>query len=439
MDKKELLCRAEALQDTAVADRRDLHRFPEGGFQEYRTAVLIITRLKALGYTVQYGDAVNDTSETAGLPDREAEEAAMRRAIEEGADEALVRAMAGGKTGVVATINGTAGGGGQTVAFRFDMDSNDAVECSDASHRPTREGFASEHAGLMHACGHDGHVAIGLLLSRLLSEYRDAFAGRVKLIFQPAEEGVRGAESMLRAGVVDDVDVFFGGHIGLSASKNGTLVASVGEFLAASKFDAFFTGRSSHAGLAPEEGRSALLAASSAALSLHAISRHGKGASRINVGVLNAGTARNVLPDRAVMRFETRGATTEINRYMETEARRIVHASAEMYGCGVTLERVGYAEAFEPDPVFAEEIAALAHSFGAFDTVSTYGAMNASEDCTAFLSAVKTRGGRASYLFYGTELAAGHHNDRFDFDESVLARSAGFLALLAFRYAGGVI
>lgn len=439
MDMKELLCRAEALRETAVADRRDLHRFPEGGFLEYRTASRIVERLRALGFRVLYGAEVNDTSETAGLPDRDTQEASMRRAILEGADAELVSEMADGRTGVVAILDGTAGGGGQTVAFRFDMDANDAAECTEEVHSPVREGFASEHAGLMHACGHDGHVAIGLLLARLLSEYRHAFSGRVKLIFQPAEEGVRGAESMLRAGVVEDVDVFLGGHIGLSANESGTLVASVGEFLAASKFDAIFTGRSSHAGLAPEEGRNALLAGANAALALHAISRHGKGASRVNVGVLNAGTARNVLPDRAVLRFETRGATTEINGYMEAEARRIVHASAELYGCGVTLERVGYAAAFEPDPIFAEEIAALARSFGAFDTVSTYGAMNASEDCTAFLSAVKAQGGKAVFMMYGAALSAGHHNDRFDFDEDVLARSAGFLALLAIRYAGGAL
>ena len=286
----------------------------------------------------------------------------------------------------------------------------------------------------MHACGHDGHVAIGLLLARILSEHRDRFSGRVKLIFQPAEEGVRGAESMVKAGVCNDVDVFFGGHIGLSEKENATLAASVGEFLAASKFVALFSGKSSHAGLAPEEGRNALLAAAQAAIALHAIPRHGKGASRVNVGVLNAGTGMNVIPDRAEMRFETRGATTEINDFMEAEARCILLAAAAMYGVEVTITRVGYASSFEADPDFAEEICLFAKESGLYRRVDSYMSMNASEDCTTFLNRVADRGGKGIYMMYGTELAAGHHNDKFDFDESVIPRTAEFLFALALRY-----
>lgn len=430
----ELYRRAEELSLEAVALRRDLHKYPETGFLEYRTASKIVNTLRSLGFTVLYGADVNDTAGVESLPPRAIQAAAMRQAVAEGADPVLVTEMADGKTGVVGILDGTAGGGGQTVAFRFDIDANDASESDGECHRPTVEGFRSEHKNAMHACGHDGHTAIGLLLARLLSEHREAFRGRVKLIFQPAEEGVRGAEPMVRAGVVDDADVFFGGHIGLSAKENRMLVASVGEFLLASKFEAVFTGKSSHAGLAPEEGRNALLAAAQAALALHAIPRHGKGASRVNVGVLNAGTGMNVTPDRAVMRFETRGETTEINAFMETEARRIVRSAADMYGVGVTLSRVGYAGSFTPDPAFAKEIEGLAAASGFYTRIESYGAMNASEDCTAFLSRVTERGGRAIYMMYGSALSAGHHNGRFDFDESVIPRTAAFLCALALNY-----
>jgi aminobenzoyl-glutamate utilization protein A len=424
----------EALKKQGIAWRRDLHRHPEIGFLEYRTASMIITTLRELGFTVKYGKDANDTSLTAGLPSRDVQEACMRRAIEEGADPALVQEMADGQTGIVAILDGTAGGAGQTVAFRFDMDANDVSEETDEAHRPAREGFSSVHANVMHACGHDGHVAIGLMLAHLLSAHRADLSGQVRLIFQPAEEGVRGAESMLRAGAVDGVDVFFGTHIGLSAQKNGMLIASVGEFLAASKFDAVFTGKSSHAGVAPEEGRNALLASAQAAIALHAISRHGKGASRISVGVLHAGTGRNVLPDRAEMGFETRGETREINDYMEAEARRIIRASADMYGVSASLERIGYAEDFVPDPAFGREIADFARSLGTYETVTEYGRMCASEDCTAFMNAVTASGGRATYMMLGTVRTAGHHNGRFDFDESVLSESAEFLYRLALRY-----
>lgn len=435
MQPNELKASAEALKDTAVAIRRDLHRHPETSFCEYRTAAFVAETLMCLGFSVRYGREVSDLSETV-LPSSEKMDAAADRAVRDGADAELVTAMRGGYTGVIGTIDGTAGGGGQTVAFRFDMDANALLESDEAEHRPTREGFASVYTGAMHACGHDGHVAIGLTLAHLLARYRDAFSGRVKLIFQPAEEGVLGALPMLRAGAVDDVDVMLGGHIGLSANRSGTLIASVGEFFAAGKFDASFRGRSSHAGLAPEKGSNALLAAANAALALHALPRHGSGASRINVGVLHSGTARNVIPDYAEMQFETRGMTTEINDFMEAEARRITEASAAMYGVTLSLRRVAHAEAFTPDPAFGAEIAKIARWLGYFDEVADYGAMNASEDCTSFLSRVREKGGKAIYMMFGADLAAGHHNARFDFDEGVLPRTAAFLLALALYYGG---
>ena len=138
-------------------------------------------------------------------------------------------------------------------------------------------------------------------------------AGTIKLIFQPAEEGVRGARAMVAKGIVDDVDYMFGGHIGFKATKSDSLVCLTGGFLATTKLDASFKGESSHAGAAPERGRNALLAAAASCIALHSISRHGQGASRINVGVLQAGTGRNVLPDVGLIKMETRGANTEIN------------------------------------------------------------------------------------------------------------------------------
>lgn len=88
------------------------------------------------------------------------------------------------------------------------MDALDLKESSDASHVPVKEGFQSRNHNMMHACGHDAHTSIGLGLAKLLSENKNELTGKVKFIFQPAEEGVRGAKSMVAAGVVDDVDVF---------------------------------------------------------------------------------------------------------------------------------------------------------------------------------------------------------------------------------------
>src|SRR5699024_10477015 len=145
--------------------------------------------------------------------------------------------------------------------------------------------------------GHDGHVAVGLCLAELLMDIKKHLKGTIKLIFQPAEEGVRGARAMVEAGVVDDVDYFFGFHLGFGSDEISLVAKTVG-LLATSKLDITYTGRSSHAGATPEEGKNALLGAATAVLNLHAISPHSKGVTRINVGVLEAGSGANIVPDR---------------------------------------------------------------------------------------------------------------------------------------------
>ncbi len=423
---------AKALQAEAVALRRDLHQYPEWSYGEFRTASLIVHRLRALGYTVLTGRAVTDPAAIPCLPSEEQTEAWASRAIEEGADPALVAQMKGGLTGVVGILEGAKPG--KTVAFRFDIDCNAIDESAEPDHRPAAEGFASRHARSMHACGHDGHTAIGLTLAKLLAANRADLQGTVKLIFQPAEEGVRGAAPMVAAGVADDVDYFFGGHIGINQTESHTLAASVGDFLAVRKYEAIYTGRSSHAGLAPQEGRNALLAAAHATLALHALPRHADGSSRINVGIFNGGGSINAVPDRARIAFETRGETTEINQFLCTEAERIVRAAADLQGVEVFLRAMGEAASFEPDPALAEEVAALAAATGLYTKVDPYKPMIASEDCTAFLRRVQEQGGKAAYLMFGTELAAVHHNPHFDFDESVLWETAALLAILADHY-----
>lgn len=133
------------------------------------------------------------------------------------------------------------------MAFRVDMDALDLSEEQDVSHRPYRDGFASCNAGMMHACGHDGHTAIGLGLAHTLKQFESGLHGVIKLIFQPAEEGTRGARAMVDAGVVDDVDYFTAVHIGTGVPA-GTVVCGSDNFMATTKFDAHFTGIAAHAG-----------------------------------------------------------------------------------------------------------------------------------------------------------------------------------------------
>jgi len=423
---------AEALKQELVVRRRDLHIHPETGWTEFRTASLIISELKKLGYEVGFGAEVVDEASMMGRPSATELAAYMERAVAEGADPALVEKMAGGKTGVVGILD--TGRPGKTVAFRFDMDCNDVDEDKGGGHRPTAEGFCSVHAKAMHACGHDGHVTIGLAVAKLLKENINDLHGRVKLIFQPAEEGVRGALAMVDAGVVDDVDYLFGGHIGFKCIQADTLVTNTDGFLATTKLDAEFRGVSAHAGAAPEEGKNALLAAAQAAVSLSTISRHSQGSSRINVGVLNAGTGRNVVPDIASMKIETRGGNTEINEFMVKEARRMLQAAADLYDVKVEISLAGGAPASVYDKALAEEIAALVKEKCGYANVLTYVDMGGSEDCAYFMDRVQKLGGKAAYLMYGTPIAAGHHNSRFDFDEDVLWKAAATLTELAVKY-----
>ena len=426
--------KAEALQEDAVALRREFHRYPEWALGEYRTASRIVQILKEYGFSVEYGAAVMDASALVSLPSEEQTETWTARALEEGADPDVVGAMRGGLTGVVGTLQGSCPG--KTVAFRFDIDCN-AIDEATEDHRPAEEGFASCHGRSMHACGHDGHTAVGLILARLLAENKDRIRGKVKLIFQPAEEGVRGASAMVAAGVADDVDFLFGGHIGINQTESHTLAASVGDFLAVRKYEGIFLGKSSHAGLAPQEGRNALLAAAHATLALHAIPRHAEGVTRINVGVFTAGGSINAVPDRARIAFEVRGQTSEIKGHLCAEAERILRASADLQGVSVEIRVLGEGESFDADPVFAEEVAELAEQMGIYRRVDRYRPMGASEDCTLFLRRVTERGGKAAYLMFGSDLKAVHHNPKFDYDESVLSESAALLAALAERYTKG--
>ena len=423
---------AQTMQSDLAACRRDLHHHPETGWTEFRTAAKVIGNLKRLGFEVKYGDQVLDSAEMMGLPAPEVLTAAMNRAVQEGADASLVQQMEGGKTGVVGVLKMARPG--RTIAMRFDMDCNDVQEADDQEHRPSREGFASLHERAMHACGHDGHVTIGLAVARLAAAHRAELAGTLKLIFQPAEEGVRGARAMAAKGVVDDVDYFFGGHIGFIAREPDMLICSTGGFLATTKLDARFTGKSSHAGAAPQEGRNALLAAAAASLALHSIPRHGEGASRINVGVLNAGTGRNVVPDTALLKLETRGATTAINDFMAAEADRMLKAAALMYHTEVKITQAGSAPSCVSEQELGREIAALAEKTGIYTKVVPYKEMGGSEDCAYFMERVQQHGGHAVYLGYGTPIAAGHHNRRFDFDERCLWQAAGILMTLLEAY-----
>lgn len=410
---------AQSMQPELVRLRRDVHRHAEVGWTEFRTAALIASRLKELGYAVKIGEAAVNKADMLGVPAPAELSRHMERAVKQGANPDLVKAMEGGLTGIVADLD--TGIPGPVIALRFDIDSNDISETSAPEHFPRKEGFASVNPGAAHACGHDGHVALGIGVATLLAGMKSQLKGSIRLIFEPGEEGSRGARAMVGAGAVDGVNHILGLHIGFQAKKTGQLICSTGKFLATTKMDVTYTGKPAHAGAAPQEGKNALLAAASASLNLHAIARHGQGATRITVGILVAGEGRNVIPAHAVFKMETRGETSEIDEYMAGEAYRIIEGSALTYGVDYHIEQVGGTKSGESSPATRDVLKKVAGEMGVFTEIIDYCDFGATEDFSHLMTVVQENGGLGTYCMLGANLASGHHNDRFDFDESVLS------------------
>lgn len=431
----ELAGRLARLTPRLVALRRDLHRHPEPGWCEFRTAALVAKRLRELGFAVRMGEDAAVAARRMGVPPAEVLAEARERALAAGADPALVADMGEGFTGLWADLAcGTGGTQGPVTAFRFDMDCNTLTESAAPDHRPAAEGFASLYPGRMHACGHDGHVALGVVLAEVLAEAArsrpDLWTGHIRLIFQPAEEGARGALPLTEAGAVDGVDRLIGLHVGFQAAE-GEMICGTDGFFATTKRDVTFTGRAAHAAAAPEEGRNALLAACSATLALHAMPRHSGGPTRVCVGRLNGGEARNIIPAHARLELETRAATAEIEAALSAEAERILHASAAMWGCSCSVETVGGSCAASSSPDLAEAIAEEARRMGRFRSVIPMRDFGATEDIAWMMRSVQTQGGAASYLQLGAARAAGHHQPTFDFDEGCLPLGLELLTRIA--------
>ena len=392
--------------------RRDFHQYPELGFLEMRTSTIIAAELKKLGYDIKIGREVMNPDFIMGKPTQEETAAHYDWAKENGAVLEYLDKVADGYTGIAATLD--TGIDGSVVVFRVDMDALPIYESEESSHFPLQEGFRSVN-NEMHACGHDVHTSIGLGLATLLVENKTDLKGTIKILFQPAEEGTRGARSMVEAGVVDDADFFIASHIGTGVPFNHFLASNNG-FLATTKLDVSFKGVSSHAGGQPEEGKNAMLAAANAVINLNAIPRHSGGATRINVGELHAGSGRNVIADSASLKIETRGTTSELNDYMKQYAESIIKGAAQMFQVDYTIETVGEGKSAKGSTELARVLAEAADSENLVTELEE-NKPSGSEDATFFINRVQEQGGQASYCIFGTELAAGHHNEKFDVNE----------------------
>jgi aminobenzoyl-glutamate utilization protein A len=433
-----ILHSADAHRDFVVRVRRDLHKHAEVAWTEFRTGSLAARDLLNLGgWDVKYGPMLYEKSLMMGMPSEEALERHAERAIAQGGDKQIIDAMRGGYTGVVATLK-TGDGDGPTVAFRVDIDANDLQEAHDEKHRPFREGFASVNDNADHACGHDCHTAIGLTAAHVIHENRHLLPpGTVKIIFQTGEEGGRGGQPMAAAGVADDADYFMGIHMALGDMGKGVISCSVAKQSNSIKSDVTFTGVPAHAGSRPEVGKNALLAACNAAMNLYAITRHSGGNTRVNVGVLEAGVGRNVIPPNAFMKIEVRGETRELMNFMQERAVEIVEGAAKMYGVQHSIKKAGETVSAPMDREMIDLVAETARQIPEVNRVIRQRqGTGGGEDCTFFMLRVQERGGKATIANIGTVGPAVGHNSYYDIDEDSLVTGVKLMSLVALNALG---
>lgn len=383
------LAEAQALSDELTAVRRDLHMHPELGFQEFRTARTVAERLGALGYEVQTGV---------------------------------------GKTGVVGLLQGGLAGE-RTVLLRFDMD---ALPIQDEKDVPYR----SQTPGLMHACGHDAHVAIGIGVATLLARHREAIPGMVKLMFQPAEEGLGGAMAMINDGLLEGPrpDVALGLHVS-SNHDLGTAVVRSGALLAASdRFDVSVRGRGGH-GAHPDQTVDAVLVAAQLIVALQTVvsrSLNPLEPGVVTVGAIHAGEASNVIAETAELRGTIRSFSQEARAVLHRRIEEVAAGVAASFGAQVEVRiQLGVdptINAPQPTAVMREAAAAVLGEAQINSTYQTTGG----EDFSAVLERVPGNffmlGART-----GERTGAPHHNPRFDIDEACLPQGVAILCDAAVR------
>ncbi len=383
-----LRAEARALAGEMVALRRHLHRHPELSLEEHATAAFVVERLSALPIEVRTGI---------------------------------------GGTGVAGLIRAEAKRG-PAVLLRADMDALPVQEIEG------RE-YGSTVRGRMHACGHDGHMAMLLGAAQLLAARRDELPQDVVLCFQPAEEGPGGAARMIDAGVLDLVDTgsVWGLHL-WSQYEVGTVHVRPGPTMAATdEFVARFVGRGGH-GAQPHGAIDPIVAAAHGVTALQSIvarSVDPLDAAVVSVGAFEAGSAANVIPDEARLRGTLRAFGESGRELLRRRVREVLEGTAAAFGCTLVFElKPGY-------PALINDATAVAHVRAlAADVVGT-GAiyeprpLAAAEDFACFL---ERRPGAFVFLGAGNAargIDAPHHSPRFDIDEAALPVGAELWARLA--------
>ena len=383
-----LRTRADAAFDEMVDTRRAVHRHPELSFEEHHTTTLIRDRLSSLGMTLR-------DCPTA--------------------------------TGAVALLEGSRPG--TTVLLRADIDALPVREAGFLS-------FRSERDGVMHACGHDAHTAVLLGVARMLTERADELAGRYLFIFQPAEEVVSGARAMIDGGVLDGltIDAALGWHI-ISVLPLGTVYTRPGVLMSEVQgLRIALTGSGGHGAIG---GPNVVLGAADVVRAMpDAVSGMEFEGARCacSAGTVHAGTAMNVLPDRAVVEGTLRTYTADQRDTALERLHALVQQAAGGAGAEADLTITGQAPPVENDAEITEVVMAVARDVVGEAQVLTGPPMPPSDDVSEFLRLVP-----GCYFFVGGRPEAGagmHHSPSFAVDEAAMRVAADVMANAAMTLAG---
>lgn len=373
--------------------RRDFHMHPELGFQEIRTGGIVAKELDALGIEV-----------TRGV----------------------------GKTGVVGLLEG--GKPGATLLLRFDMDALPILEATGAA-------YASENPGVMHACGHDGHTAIGLTVARILHAHKDELAGSIKFCFQPSEEGnngeeVGGAEMMMRDGVLDDpkVDFSLALHLWNEKPLGWVHVASGPVMAGAEEFKVKIIGKGGH-GAIPEAAVDPVVCAAQVISAAQSIVSRNVSPTRtavVSFTSIHGGSAFNVIPQEVTMLGTIRTFEPTIREKVVQRFEALIQGVANAMGCQAEVQ----VKRLTPALINAGEVTTLVQQTArrilpqCSHDDSPYLTMGAED--MAFMQE-KVPG---CYFFIGSnnadkQLDFGHHHPKFDFDEQALIHGAALMSAAA--------
>ncbi len=401
--------------------RRDLHQYPEYGWCEYRTTSIVATALRRAGYTIKYlSDLLNPQQLMRDVPDLTInDEEQKRRAIAEGADPQIISPLV--IPGLIATIEAPTPGIRR--GLRCDIDAVNVTESGEDNHLPVQMHFQSLHDRLHHACGHDGHCALAVHCALMIAGKIKDLCGSYTFIFQPAEEGCRGAYALRHLPQITRLDELYGFHLGICA-RDHELVVNPCDFLVSTKFNVTVYGKSAHAGIEPHRGINALECSCKIATELLALRRI-RSSARFNIGKFFSDNARNVVADKVTFQCESRDETDEGNEEIFELAQKIIAAHCQELGCRWQLDIVGRACGIDNSPKLLDRLRAIGPKCN-FKVIERR-SFNACEDCGHLIAAVQQNGGSGAYLVIGNSIAAGHHNSAFDLSEEALPQDLQLL------------